>query len=47
MRPRSLFNDLDLAVDAQNFRHLGFELGVAAFQVVAHLELDPGFRTIG
>src|SRR5271155_5382983 len=34
---RGLFNDLDLAVDAQNFRHLGFELGVAAFQVVAHL----------
>lgn len=34
---RCLFNDLDLAIDAQNFRHLGFELGVAAFQVVAHL----------
>ena len=33
----NLFNDLELAVDAQNFRHLGFELGVAAFQVVAHL----------
>ena len=34
---RGLFNDLDLAVDAQNSRHLDFELGVAAFQVVAHL----------
>src|SRR5271170_5274844 len=32
-----ILNDLDLAVDAQNLRHLGFELGVAAFQVVTHL----------
>src|SRR5271168_3416432 len=32
-----LFQDLDLAVDTQNFRHLGLELGVAAFQIVAHL----------
>src|SRR6201998_2062240 len=31
------FQDLDLAVDTQNFRHLGLELGVAAFQIVAHL----------
>ena len=30
------FQDLDLAVDTQNFRHLGLELGVAAFQIVAH-----------
>ena len=28
-----LFQDLDLAVDTQNFRHLGLELGVAAFQI--------------
>jgi hypothetical protein len=26
-----------MAVDTQNFRHLGLELGVAAFQIVAHL----------
>src|ERR1700741_883448 len=31
------FQDLDLAVDTQNFRHLGLELGVAAFQIVANL----------
>ena len=31
------FENLDLAVDTQNFRHLGLELGVAAFQIVAHL----------
>ena len=31
------FRDLDLAVDTQNFRHLGLELGVAAFQIGAHL----------
>jgi hypothetical protein len=34
---RSLLNDLHLAVDAQNLRHLGFEFGVAAFQVIADL----------
>ena len=33
----AFFRDLDLAVDTQNFRHLGLELGVAAFQIVAHL----------
>ena len=32
-----LFQDLDLAVDTQNLRHLLLELGVAPFQVVAHL----------
>src|SRR6202035_3707698 len=32
-----LFQDLDLAVDTQNLRHLLLELGVASFQVVAHL----------
>ena len=31
-----LFNDLDLAIDAQNLRHLLFELRVALFQVIAH-----------
>ena len=31
------FQDLDLAIDAQHFRHLMLELGVAVFQVVAHL----------
>ncbi len=36
-RLRPLRHGLDHAVYAQNFRHLGFELGVAAFQVVAHL----------
>src|SRR5258708_12285758 len=34
---RGLFQDLDLAVDAQDFRHLLFELGVAAFKMVTHL----------
>src|SRR5215470_11815347 len=34
---RGLFNELDLTVDAQNLRHLLFELRVATFQVVAHL----------
>src|SRR5580704_4084459 len=32
-----LFQDLDLAVDTPNLRHLLLELGVASFQVVAHL----------
>ena len=31
------FQDLDLAIDAQNLRHLLLELGVATFQIVAHL----------
>ena len=34
---RGLLNDLHLAVDAQNLRHLGFEFGIAAFQVIADL----------
>ena len=34
---RGLLQDLDLAIDAQNFRHLLLELGVAAFQMVTHL----------
>ena len=33
---RGLFNELDLTVDAQNLRHLLFELRVATFEVVAH-----------
>src|SRR4030095_8727781 len=33
----SLFQDLDLAIDTQNLRHLLLELSIAAFQVVAHL----------
>src|SRR5882757_261902 len=32
----SFLQDLDLAINAQNLRHLLLELGVAAFQVVAH-----------
>src|ERR1022692_3605297 len=32
-----LFQDLDLAIDAQNLRHLLLELGIAAFQIVTHL----------
>src|SRR3984957_14349093 len=37
-RPGSgFFQDLHLAVDTQNVRHLGLDLGVAAFQIVAHL----------
>src|ERR1035437_2790677 len=31
-----LFQDLDLAIDAQNLRHLLLELGIAAFQIVTH-----------
>src|SRR6478672_10007619 len=31
------FQDLDLAIDAQNLRHFLLELGVATFQIVAHL----------
>ena len=34
---RGLSNELDLAIDAQNLRHLLFELRVASFQVIAHL----------
>src|SRR5450631_3674312 len=32
-----LFQNLDLAIDAQNYRHLPLELGIAAFQIVTHL----------
>src|ERR1700676_983485 len=32
-----LFQDLDLAINAQNLRHLLLELGVATFQIVSHL----------
>ena len=32
-----LFQDLYLAIDTQNLRHLLLELGVATFQIVAHL----------
>jgi len=32
---RRLFDELHLAIDAQNIRHLFFELRVAAFQVIA------------
>ena len=34
---RGFFQDCNLAIDAQNLRHLLFELGVAVFKVVAHL----------
>jgi len=34
---RSLFDELHLAIDAQNFRHLLLEFGIAAFQVIADL----------
>src|ERR1700719_4164166 len=33
----SLFQDLDLAVDAQNLRHLLLKFGIATFQIVANL----------
>jgi hypothetical protein len=33
---RGLLDELDLAIDAQNLRHLAFEFGIAALQVVAH-----------
>src|SRR3982075_384976 len=33
----SLFQDLDLAVDTENLRHLLLKFGVATFQIVAHL----------
>jgi len=33
----SLFQNLDLAVDAQNLRHLLLKFGIATFQIVAHL----------
>src|SRR4029077_6625702 len=32
-----LFQEGNLAIDAEHLRHLGLKLGVAAFQVVAHL----------
>ena len=35
--PANTFNDLDLAIDAQNLRHLLSELRVAAFQVISDL----------
>ena len=38
---RGLFNELDLTVDAQNLRHLLFELRVTSLQVIAHLALFP------
>src|SRR5215470_7664774 len=38
----SLFQDLDLAVHAQNVRHLLLELGVATFQIIPHL-VRPDF----
>ncbi len=34
---RSLFNDLHLAIDTQDFRHLGLKVGITAFQVVTDL----------
>src|SRR5262245_7704501 len=33
----SLFQDLDLAINTQNLRHLLLEVGVTTFQIVAHL----------
>src|SRR5208282_1470057 len=37
LRRRRLFDELHLAIDAQNLRHLLLELRVAAFQVIADL----------
>jgi hypothetical protein len=37
LRRRRLLQDTHLAVDAQHLRHLGLELRVPAFEVVAHL----------
>ena len=37
LRFGSLFQDLDLAINAQNLRHLLLELGVATFQIIPHL----------
>src|SRR5215471_7343465 len=37
LRLGSLFQELDLAINAQNLRHLLLELGVATLQVVPHL----------
>ena len=34
---RGFLQDLDFAIDAQNLRHLRLEVGVALFQIVAHL----------
>ena len=34
---RGFFQNCDFAIDAQNFRHLTFELGIAVFKIVAHL----------
>lgn len=36
-RSRGLLDELHLAIDTQDFRHLGFELGITAFQVIADL----------
>ena len=36
-RRRGLLKQLHLAIDAQNFRHLGLKLWVAAFQVITDL----------
>ena len=33
---RGFLQDLNFTIDAQNFRHLRLELGVALFQIVAH-----------
>src|ERR1700738_3296632 len=37
LRLGGLFQDLDLAINTQNFRHLLLELGVAPLQIVSHL----------
>src|SRR5215472_16187720 len=37
LRLGSLFQELDLAINAQNLRHLLLELGVTTFQIVPHL----------
>ena len=37
MSLRRLFQLFDLTIDAQDFAHLGVEIGVATFQVVTHL----------
>ena len=34
---RRLFQLLDLAIDAQDFGHLLVEIGIAAFEIAAHL----------
>ena len=42
---RRLFQDLNLAIDAQNLRHLLLEIGIAAFQMVTHLMRFDFFLT--